>query len=207
MSVENHYTKKLEQLKGPRATSDFIILAKGLFDAASGESDRDSGFVIPEPTYFSDTSEATRVYWRNEKEDHDFFQVHLIGRSVLFTLQSHHVEVTDDDQDTEKQDEVDEPDPHVRSGSGYIDNANITLAVGSQPSRLFANDGIRPLPSRDAIRGRETNTPWFRESGRDILLPAFRSRLDHTMATIGIHETIPEEILELLPLRELLLAS
>ena len=201
MSVENHYTKKLEQLKGPRATSDFILLAKGLFDAAT--QDIPSDFVIPTPTHFSDDPEATRVYWKvgDQEHNHDFFQVHLIGRSILFTLQHSHLEPVEEPEESEET-----SSNYETSGSTFVDTRNVSLVVGSQPSRLFAHDGVSARGSRDAIRGRETDTPWFHESGRDILLPAFRRRLDHTMAAIGIHEAIPET-LELPQLQELLLAS
>lgn len=176
MGVESHYRQKLEQLQGPRLTSDLGHLARRLFDAASG--DVPSSTVVPPPVHFSDNVEASHVYWRlgEENQDHEFFGVRLVGRSLSFALQHRHSEALEA--------------AHT-FGTPFVDHQRAVLVVGAQRPAIFAHDGMRDRGRRDALVGRETD------------LPAFRQRLDHTMAAIGIHESIPDMV----ELRELLLAS
>lgn len=198
MGVESHYKQKVEQLQGPRLTSDLILLAGRLFDAAT--QDVPSDMVIPPPTHFSDNSEETRVYWRfgNEDQDHEFFQVHLIGRSLSFALQHRH---------TAEPSGPDGQDGFVTSGSTFVDHQKTILVVGSQRPAIFSHDGMRDRGRKDALRGIEADRPIFKKDGREIILPAFRKRLDHTMAVIGIHESVPDIHQSLPELQELLLAS
>ncbi len=164
MGVERNYTQKLDELRGPRLTSDLIHIARRLFETAGGDSD--SGLVVPVPDHFSDTVEATRVYWRvgQENQDHEFFQVHLIGRSLSFALQHRHA--------IQEGFEV--------SGSPFVDHQKTVLVVGSQRPTLFSHDGYQDYGRRDALRE------------RGVILPAFRRRLGHTLDNIGIHEAIPD---------------
>lgn len=179
MSAEKYYKQRLSELKGPRLTSDLMHVAERLFESAYG--DTGSGFVIPKPTHFVDDITSSRVWWVSQNaKDSESFEVRLFDGGLTFVSDHQHVVAPGDDDSF---------------GHPVVDYRKTSLVLGSQRPVLFAHDGISARGHHDVLRQKE------------VMLPAIRKRLDHTMAVIGIHESAPDIDVSFAGLQELVLAN
>ncbi len=159
MPGERYYTQVLEHLKGPRLTQDLVRVAQRLFDSASGDGELFEG--LPPPSSFQDSVSASRAYWEWHADDsleYERFAVNISDGGLNIALEHRH---------------MDDSPLLFNSENSFIDHRRTVLVLGSQRPAIWSGEMGDVGKRRDALRGRET------------VLPAFRTRLDHTLHTMA----------------------
>lgn len=165
MAADRYYRESIEYVNAPRHTRDLKHIAAGLFDAASGEATfRDP---IPAPQSFTDEQGASRAFWEWNGDgpyEYERFAVHVSGGALTIALEHRH---------------EDESDLLFETGEPFINHARTVMVLRAGRATVWSA-GIRDMGSRNALqRGTE-------------VLPAFRQRLHHTLAVVGVGMALPE---------------
>jgi hypothetical protein len=165
MSMDRHYREGIEHVTAPRHTRDLKHIAVGLFDAASGDvTFRDP---IPPPQSFTDEPGASHAFWEwngNGPYEHERFAVHVSGGALTIALEHRH---------------EDESDLLFETSEPFVNHTRTVMVLRAGRATVWSA-GIGDMGSRNALqRGTE-------------VLPAFRQRLNHTLAVVGVGMALPE---------------